>query len=94
MYATTSNRSLHYFWLLHYFRGGIKKPFEVRSGDWTISKSEAPGKVEFSLIEHHHGGKSSHELRLAHEFVQGVDFSKPGVRTFTSPSLVSGQDRL
>ena len=29
---------------------------DVRSGDWTIRKSEDAGKVEFSLIEHHHGG--------------------------------------
>ena len=34
---------------------------EVHNGDWTISKSETPGKVEFSLIEHHHGGMSNHQ---------------------------------
>jgi hypothetical protein len=33
---------------------------ETRSGDWTLGKSEEPGKVEFSLIERHHGGMSSH----------------------------------
>ena len=51
---------------------------EVRSGDWTISKSEAPGKVEFSLIEHHHGGTSSHQSDWSASAFLGVDFSKPG----------------
>jgi hypothetical protein len=51
---------------------------EVRSGDWTISKSEAPGKVEFSLIEHHHGGTSSHQSNWSASLFVGVDFSKPG----------------
>ena len=51
---------------------------EVRSGDWTISKSEAAGKVEFSLIEHHHGGTSSHQSDWAASLFMGVDFSKPG----------------
>ena len=51
---------------------------EVRSGDWTISKSEAAGKVEFSLIEHHHGGTSSHQSDWAASLFAGVDFSKPG----------------
>ena len=51
---------------------------EVRSGDWTISKSEAPGKVEFSLIEHHHGGTSSHQSDWSASAFVGVDFSKPG----------------
>jgi hypothetical protein len=51
---------------------------EVRSGDWTLSKSDNPGKVEFSLIEHHHGGQSSHESDWPASSFQGVDFSKPG----------------
>ncbi len=51
---------------------------DVRSGDWTISKSEEAGKVEFSLIEHHHGGTSSHESDWPASSLQGVDFSKPG----------------
>jgi len=49
---------------------------ESRSGDWTISKSDAPGKVEFSLIEHHHGGTSSHQSDWPASSFQGVDFSK------------------
>ena len=51
---------------------------DARSGDWTISKSEVAGKVEFSLIEHHHGGTSSHESDWPASSFQGVDFSKPG----------------
>lgn len=51
---------------------------EVRSGDWTISKSERPGKVQFSLIEHHHRGMSSHESDWPASSFQGVDFSKGG----------------
>jgi hypothetical protein len=51
---------------------------EVRSGDWTISKSEEAGKVEFSLIEHHHGGTSNHQSDWPASSFQGVDFSKPG----------------
>lgn len=51
---------------------------DVRSGDWTISKSEDAGKVEFSLIEHHHGGTSSHQSDWPASSFQGVDFAKPG----------------
>jgi hypothetical protein len=51
---------------------------ENRSGDWTISKSEEPGKVEFSLIEHHHGGTSSHQSDWPANSFQGVDFAKSG----------------
>lgn len=51
---------------------------DVRSGDWTIRKSDDAGKVEFSLIEHHHGGTSSHESDWPASSLQGVDFSKTG----------------
>jgi hypothetical protein len=51
---------------------------EVHSGDWTLSKSDNPGKVEFSLIEHHHGGQSSHQSDWSTSLFLGVDFSKPG----------------
>jgi hypothetical protein len=53
-------------------------PSAVRSGDWTISKSDEAGKVEFSLIEHHHGGTSSHQSDWSSSSFQGVDFSKSG----------------
>jgi len=49
-----------------------------RSGDWTIGKSEEAGKVEFSLIEHHQHGSSSHESDWPASSFQGVDFSKAG----------------
>jgi hypothetical protein len=51
---------------------------EVRSGDWTISKSDLAGKVEFSLIERHQGGTSSHESDWPAGSFQGVDFGKAG----------------
>ena len=51
---------------------------EVHSGDWTLSKSDEAGKVEFSLIEHHQGGNSNHQSDWATSSFQGVDFSKPG----------------
>jgi len=49
-----------------------------RTGNWTIAKSEEPGKVEFSLIENHRGGNSSHESDWPTTAFPGVDFSKPG----------------
>src|ERR1700733_1922717 len=51
---------------------------ENRTGDWTIRKSDDVGKVEFSLIEHHHGGTSSHESDWPMSSFQGVDFAKAG----------------
>jgi hypothetical protein len=51
---------------------------DSRSGDWTISKSNDAGKVEFSLIEHHPGGNSSHESDWPASAFQGVDFSNAG----------------
>ena len=51
---------------------------EVRSGSWTISKSEMPGKVEFALIERHHGGTSNHSSDWPANSFPGVDFAKSG----------------
>jgi len=51
---------------------------ETRSGDWTLGKSEEAGNVEFSLIERHHGGMSSHQSDWPASAFQGVDFSKSG----------------
>jgi hypothetical protein len=51
---------------------------DVRSGDWTIRHSDEAGKAEFSLIENHKGGTSSHESDWARSSFPGVDFSKPG----------------
>ncbi len=51
---------------------------ELRSGNWAMGISSAPGKVEFSLIEHHRGGTSSHESDWSTSVFVGVDFSKAG----------------
>ena len=51
---------------------------DLHRGDWTISKSDEPGKVEFSMIEHQHGGTSNHQSDWPASAFQGVDFSKPG----------------
>ena len=51
---------------------------DVRSGDWTLRHSDETGKVEFSLIEHHHGGNSSHESDWPTSSFPGVDFSRSG----------------
>jgi hypothetical protein len=51
---------------------------DVRSGNWTIRKSDEAGKVEFSLIAHDRGGNSSHESDWPATSLPGVDFSKPG----------------
>jgi hypothetical protein len=59
---------------------GVMKNYaaEAHNGDWTISKSADPGKVEFSLIEHRDHGTSSHSSDWPTASFQGVDFSKPG----------------
>jgi hypothetical protein len=49
---------------------------EIRSGDWIVHKSDEVGKVEFSLITHHHGGTSNHESDWPVSLFSGVDFSK------------------
>jgi hypothetical protein len=51
---------------------------DVRRGDWTVSKSDEAGKVEFSLIEHHRGGNSNHESDWPMSSFAGVDFSRSG----------------
>lgn len=51
---------------------------ESRTGDWTLSKSDEPGKVEFALMEHHQGHTSNHQSTWPASAFQGVDFSKPG----------------
>jgi hypothetical protein len=51
---------------------------DTRSGDWTIRHSDEPGKVEFSLMEHRHGGNSNHESDWPKTSFPGIDFSKPG----------------
>ena len=51
---------------------------EIRSGNWTVMKSDEAGKVEFSLMEHRRGNMSSHQSTWAVSSFSGVDFSKSG----------------
>jgi hypothetical protein len=51
---------------------------DVQSGDWTIRHSDEAGKIEFSLIEHHHGGNSTNESDWPASSFPGLDFSKSG----------------
>src|ERR1700730_15224801 len=51
---------------------------DVRSGNWTIARSDEPGKVQFSLIERYHDGNSSQESDWPMASFPGVDFSKSG----------------
>jgi len=51
---------------------------ESQSGDWTIRRSDVPGKVEFSLMDSRAGHHFSYQFRLAGERFSGLDFSKAG----------------
>ncbi|MGC2108208.1 MAG: hypothetical protein WA655_01740, partial [Candidatus Korobacteraceae bacterium] len=53
-------------------------PASARSGNWIVKHSDVPGKIEFSLIESHHGGRSSHESDWPLSAFQGLDTTKPG----------------
>lgn len=57
--------------------GIVTRAAETRSGDWTMRKSDDPGKVEFSLIENHRGGTSHHESDWPVSSFSGLDVSKP-----------------
>jgi hypothetical protein len=56
----------------------IVRAAESRSGNWTIQHAEQAGEVLLSLMEHHHGGDSSHETNIRLSELQGLDVSKPG----------------
>src|SRR5438046_10509878 len=51
---------------------------ESQSGDWTIRRSEIPGKVEFSLMD----ARAGHHFHTSSDWpasdFPGLDFSKPG----------------
>jgi hypothetical protein len=53
-------------------------PGSTRSGNWIIKRSDAPGKIDFSLTESHHGRYSSHESDWPLTSLQGLDTAKPG----------------
>jgi len=56
----------------------VRAASDARSGDWTIRHSDEAGKVDFSLIENHLGGTSSHQSAWPASSFAGVDFSKSG----------------
>src|SRR6266849_4074489 len=51
---------------------------DTQSGDWTIRRSDIPGKVEFSLMD----SRAGHHFHTSSEWpasdFSGLDFSKPG----------------
>lgn len=49
---------------------------ETQSGNWTIARSDIPGRVEFSLS--HRNGHSHYESDWPVSAFQGLDVSKPG----------------
>ncbi len=50
----------------------------TRSGSWTVRHSDTAGKIDFSLIETHHGGQSNHESDWPLAAFQGLDTTKAG----------------
>jgi hypothetical protein len=50
----------------------------TRNGDWVIKHADQPGKVDFSLIENHRNGHSSHESDWPVSAFQGLDVTKAG----------------
>src|SRR6267143_2899906 len=51
---------------------------ETQSGDWTIRHSDAPGKVEFSLMDSRAGHHFHHSSDWPASDFAGLDFSKAG----------------
>ncbi len=56
----------------------ISRAADDHKGDWTIHHSDEQGKVEFSLIEHHHGGNSNHQSDWPLSVFIGLDYSQAG----------------
>src|SRR5467141_3814850 len=51
---------------------------EGQSGDWTIRRSDAPGRVEFSLMDSRAGHHFHHSSDWPASDFSGLDFSKSG----------------
>jgi len=51
---------------------------EAQSGDWTIRRSDEPGKVEFSLMDSRAGGHFHSSSDWPASDFSGLDFSKAG----------------
>ena len=58
--------------------GWISRAAEEHKGDWTLMRTDEPGKVDFAFIEHRHGGSSHHESSWPLSVFVGLDVSKPG----------------
>ena len=56
----------------------IARAAESRSGSWTITRTDEPGKVSFALMYHSRKDNSNHQSDWATSEFHGVDFSKPG----------------
>ena len=56
----------------------IARAAESRSGSWTITHSDEPGKVSFALMYHNRHDNSNHQSDWASSEFRGVDFSKSG----------------
>src|SRR5207245_9379278 len=51
---------------------------ESQGGDWTIRRSDIPGKVEFSLMDSHAGRHFHYSSDWPASDLSGLDFSKGG----------------
>src|SRR6266853_1275727 len=56
----------------------IARASDTRTGSWTISHSDQPGKVSFALIYHSKHNNSNHESDWPASDFKGVDFSRSG----------------
>src|SRR5258708_32542814 len=56
----------------------IARASDTRTGSWTISHSDEPGKVSFALIYHSKHNNSNHESDWPTSEFKGVDFGKSG----------------
>src|SRR5216684_3287385 len=56
----------------------IARASDTRTGSWTISHSDEPGKVSFALIYHSKHNNSNHESDWPSSEFKGVDFAKSG----------------
>ena len=56
----------------------IARAAETRTGSWTLSHSDQPGKVEFGLIYHSQHNNSNHQSDWPAGDFHGVDFAKSG----------------
>src|SRR6266436_3053355 len=56
----------------------IARASDTRTGSWTISHSDEPGKVSFALIYHSKHNNSNHESDWPTSEFKGVDFAKSG----------------